>query len=102
MPLNSSLNVPCGWPRQLTSLPNSTTWPLPTGASTIETASLRYCWPHAQPLRSGVWLYAFEHGVRTKPERRRLVVEHHRVLAHPVGERVGVVDAGLENGSRDV
>ena len=56
MPLNSSLKVPCGCPRQFTSLPNRTTCPLPTWASTIETAWSRYCWPHAQPLRSGAGL----------------------------------------------
>src|SRR5206468_824856 len=53
-PLNRNLNVACGWPRNATSGPSSTTLPEPSAASATATPPSRYCWPHAQPLCRGV------------------------------------------------
>src|SRR5262245_44797002 len=53
--LNRNLNVPCGWARLRIAGPNSSTRPFPTGASIATTPPSRYCCPHDQPLRSGVF-----------------------------------------------
>ena len=97
IPLNSSLNVPCGCARCRISGPNSSTRPLPTGASIAMTPFSRYLLaprPTAAERRLAVEpgdrAYARRRGARAEPEHGTVVEEEVGVLGHAGGDRVRV------------
>src|SRR5438046_238865 len=104
MPLNRNLNVPCGCARHVISGPNSTSRPFPIGASTTSTAWSGYCWPHAQPLRSGFdELHQLRNGTRDADAAETIAeLGGNRIRRRLIADELARVAAGARAASAGI